>query len=97
MPASGLINLSVAGGLVNLNLDPSTNAGFSSETRFEDYVPALLNARVAGHGVAPHSAPNRMVQASNNVYVKNFRVCRVGDLCDCGHPIANGASTVFVN
>lgn len=97
MPAAALINLSVAGGLVDLNINPSTNSSFSSETRFEDYVPALFNARVVGHGVAPHSVPNRMVQASNNVYVKNFRVCRVGDLCDCGHPIANGASHVFIN
>lgn len=97
MPAAGLINVSIAGGLVDTNLDPQTNAGFASQVRFENYVPALLNARVAGHGVAPHSVPNRMVQASNNVYVKRFRVCRVGDACDCGHVISNGAQTVFIN
>lgn len=95
MPAAALINVSVAGGLVDLNL--SGTAGINTYTRIENNIPALLGARVQGHGISPHAVPIRMAQASPNVFVNNVRLCRVTDAASCGHPISNGASTVFVN
>lgn len=51
---------------------------------------------VKGHGPAIHSGP-RTYNGSNNVFIENIPVNRIGDPDTCGHPRAVGSPNVFVN
>lgn len=51
---------------------------------------------VEGHGIGEHSAP-LTANGSQNVFINNIPVNRLGDPDTCGHPRAQGSPDVFVN
>ena len=53
-------------------------------------------SQVEGHGSGEHAAP-LTANGSQNVFINNIPVNRLGDPDTCGHPRAQGSPDVFVN
>lgn len=86
MPAASKVSESIAGGLV---------AGPGADTVLVEGLPwSVLGDLIEPHGIGTHSSAE-MVEASETVFAQSIAVCRVGDLASCGHPVVNGAETVF--
>ena len=58
-----------------------TAAGFTIDGK----MPACVTDPVTPHGLLKHAAPV-MATGAPNFIINGQRVCREGDLADCGHP-----------
>lgn len=88
MPSASLVSASVAGGLV-------AGPGAIGRLIIEGFDLSLFGDLIEPHGLSPHNAAV-MVEACTTFFVTGILACRVGDLASCGHPVANGAATFFI-
>jgi uncharacterized Zn-binding protein involved in type VI secretion len=93
MPLVALNTISTGGGGALNVYDTLTDVVI--ENRFV----AVKGTYVTGHAAAPHNAASnpRVSQGSKNVFAgpSEKAVARVGDLVTCGHPVVDGATTVY--
>lgn len=68
----------------------------STNVLCEGFQVSLVGDAVTPHGVPPHNSSN-VTTGSVSVLVNGIPPAAVGSGTSCGHLVANGAATVFIN